>query len=90
MLLEGVNVSEGSIYLGNEERGVLGERGEVERLGNREEESVKEQIIFPEINYDDVKDFRGMDIVICTSARTNEEALELIKGFELPFKGMGA
>lgn len=51
---------------------------------------VKEQIIFPEINYDDVKDFRGMDIVICTSARTNEEALELLKGFELPFKGKGA
>lgn len=51
---------------------------------------VKEQIIFPEINYDDVKDFRGMDIVICTTARTNEEALELLKGFELPFKGKGA
>ncbi|MFV0431800.1 MAG: 50S ribosomal protein L5 [Alphaproteobacteria bacterium] len=51
---------------------------------------VKEQIIFPEINYDDVKDFRGMDIVICTTAKTNEEALELLKGFELPFKGKGA
>ncbi len=51
---------------------------------------VKEQIIFPEINYDDVKDFRGMDIVICTSAKTNKEAMELLKGFEMPFKGKGA
>ncbi len=51
---------------------------------------VKEQIIFPEINYDDVKDFRGMDIVICTSANNNEEAMELLKGFEMPFKGKGA
>lgn len=50
---------------------------------------VKEQIIFPEINYDDVKDFRGMDIVICTSAKTDEEALALLKGFSLPFKEKG-
>lgn len=48
---------------------------------------VKEQIIFPEINYDDVKDFRGMDIVICTTAKTDEEALELLKAFDMPFKG---
>ncbi len=50
---------------------------------------VKEQIIFPEINYDDVKDFRGMDIVICTTANNDEEALELLKAFSMPFKGKG-
>ena len=46
---------------------------------------LKEQIVFPEIDYDKVDTIRGMDIVICTSAPTDEEALALLKGFNLPF-----
>ncbi len=45
-----------------------------------------EHIVFPEINYDKVDKIRGMDIVICTTARTDEEAKELLRGFEMPFK----
>jgi large subunit ribosomal protein L5 len=47
---------------------------------------LKEQIVFPEIHYDDVTDVRGMDIVICTTAKTDEEARELLAGFSVPFK----
>jgi len=47
---------------------------------------MKEQIVFPEINYDEVDEIRGMDIIICTTAKTNEEAKELLKGFALPFR----
>ncbi|MEG2620571.1 MAG: 50S ribosomal protein L5 [Bacilli bacterium] len=47
---------------------------------------IKEQIIFPEIVYDEVVKLRGMDIVFVTTAKTNEEALDLLKGFGLPFK----
>lgn len=47
---------------------------------------IKEHIIFPEIDYDKVDNIRGMDIVICTSAKTNDEAKELLNGFKLPFK----
>jgi large subunit ribosomal protein L5 len=46
---------------------------------------VKEQIIFPEINYDEVDEIRGMDVIICTTAPTNEEAKALLEGFRLPF-----
>ena len=46
---------------------------------------LKEQIIFPEINYDRVDSVRGMDIVICTTAKTDAEAKALLKGFNLPF-----
>jgi len=46
---------------------------------------LKEQIVFPEIDYDKVDTIRGMDIVICTSAATDEEALALLKGFNMPF-----
>ncbi len=45
-----------------------------------------EQLIFSEINYDDVVKVRGMDIVFVTTAKTNEEAFELLKGFGMPFK----
>jgi large subunit ribosomal protein L5 len=45
---------------------------------------IREQIIFPEIDYDKVDQIRGMDIVICTSANSNDEALELLKQFNLP------
>lgn len=47
---------------------------------------LKEQIVFPEINYDDVDDIRGMDIIICTTAKTDDEARELLSGFNMPFK----
>tara|TARA_Y100000590_G_scaffold457533_1_gene610364 strand:+ start:1243 stop:1791 length:549 start_codon:yes stop_codon:yes gene_type:complete len=47
---------------------------------------IKEQIIFQEIDYDKVDKVRGLDITICTSAKTNDEALELLKGFHMPFQ----
>ena len=46
---------------------------------------IKEHIIFPEINYESVTDIWGMDVVISTSANTDEEALMLLKGFNFPF-----
>ena len=47
---------------------------------------IKEQIIFPEINLDKVDMIRGMDIIICTTAKTDDEAKSLLKGFSLPFR----
>lgn len=47
---------------------------------------VTEHIIFPEINYDKVDQIRGMDIVICTTAKTDGEAKDLLDGFKMPFK----
>ena len=46
---------------------------------------LKEQLVFPEINYDQVDAVRGMDIVICTTANTDAEAKALLTGFQLPF-----
>ena len=46
---------------------------------------IREQIIFPEINYDEVDDIRGMDVIICTTAETDDEARELLRGFDFPF-----
>jgi large subunit ribosomal protein L5 len=46
---------------------------------------MKEQIVFPEINYDRVDAVRGMDIVFVTSAKTDAEAKALLKGFDMPF-----
>jgi large subunit ribosomal protein L5 len=46
---------------------------------------LKEQIVFPEINYDKVETIRGMDIIFVTTAKTNEEAKALLKGFDMPF-----
>jgi len=46
---------------------------------------IKEQIIFPEIDYDQVDAIRGMDIVICTTAKTDDEARALLAKFDLPF-----
>ncbi len=46
---------------------------------------LKEQIVFPEIDYDKVDAVRGMDIVIVTTANTDAEAKALLKGFEMPF-----
>ena len=47
---------------------------------------IKEQLIFPEINYDDVLKVRGMDIVFVTTAKTNDEAKSLLAGFGMPFR----
>jgi large subunit ribosomal protein L5 len=47
---------------------------------------IKEQLIFPEIDYDKVNKVRGMDIVIVTTAKTDEEARELLAGFGMPFQ----
>ena len=47
---------------------------------------IKDQLIFSEIVYDDVVKVRGMDIVFVTTAKTNEEAYELLKGFGMPFR----
>ena len=46
---------------------------------------IKEQIVFPEIDYDEVDEMRGMDIVIVTTAHTVDEGRALLKGFEFPF-----
>jgi large subunit ribosomal protein L5 len=46
---------------------------------------VKEQIIFPEINYDRVESVRGMDVQFVTTAKTDAEAKALLQAFELPF-----
>ena len=47
---------------------------------------IKEQIIFPEINYDKIDKVRGMDVSIVTSTNDKNHALELLKGFNLPFR----
>lgn len=46
---------------------------------------IKEQLIFPEIDYDKIEKIRGMDIIICTTAKTDEEARELLKLLGAPF-----
>jgi len=46
---------------------------------------LKEQIVFPEINYDKIDTIRGMDIIIVTTAKSNDEAKALLKGFNMPF-----
>ena len=47
---------------------------------------VKEHIVFPEINYDQVEDIRGMDIIVCTTAKTDEEAKALLTECGFPFR----
>ena len=47
---------------------------------------IKEHIIFPEINYDKVDQIWGMDIIVCTTAKSDEEARELLKLFNFPFR----
>ena len=46
---------------------------------------LKEQIVFPEIDYDEVDEIRGLDVVVCTTAKTDAEARALLKGFDMPF-----
>ncbi len=48
---------------------------------------IAEQIIFPEINYDEVDTLRGMDVTITTTARTDEEGRALLRAFNFPLKG---
>ena len=47
---------------------------------------IKEQLVLPEINYDDIDDIRGMDIIVCTTANTNEEAKSLLSQCGFPFR----
>ena len=47
---------------------------------------IKEHIVFPEINYDKVDQIWGMDIIVCTTAETDDEARALLKGFNFPFR----
>ena len=47
---------------------------------------IKEHIIFPEINYDDVDEIWGMDVIVCTTAKTDNEARALLKAFNFPFR----
>ena len=47
---------------------------------------IKEQLIFPEIEYDKIDKIRGMDIIICTTAKTDEEARELLSLIGAPFQ----
>jgi large subunit ribosomal protein L5 len=47
---------------------------------------IKEHIIFPEINYDQVDQIWGMDVIVCTTARTDDEARALLKAFNFPFR----
>jgi large subunit ribosomal protein L5 len=47
---------------------------------------VKEHIVFPEINYDQIDQIWGMDIIVCTTARTDDEARALLKEFDFPFR----
>jgi large subunit ribosomal protein L5 len=47
---------------------------------------IKEHIVFPEINYDKVDQMWGMDIIVCTTARTDDEARALLKEFNFPFR----
>ncbi|MFT3726573.1 MAG: 50S ribosomal protein L5 [Terricaulis sp.] len=47
---------------------------------------IKEHIVFPEINYDQIDQIWGMDIVVCTTARTDDEARALLKEFDFPFR----
>ena len=46
---------------------------------------IKEQIIFPEISYDKVDQVRGLDVIICTTARTDAEAQALLRAIDMPF-----
>lgn len=47
---------------------------------------LKEHIVFPEIDYDKVDEIWGMDVVVCTTAGTDDEARELLRGFNFPFR----
>ena len=46
---------------------------------------LREHIVFPEINYDEIDQMWGMDVIVCTTARTDDEARELLREFKFPF-----
>jgi len=46
---------------------------------------LREHIVFPEINYDEIDQMWGMDVIVCTTARTDDEARELLRAFQFPF-----
>ena len=48
---------------------------------------LREHIVFPEINYDEVDEIWGMDVIVCTSAQSDDEARALLRGFNFPFRG---
>ncbi|MCP4385747.1 MAG: 50S ribosomal protein L5 [Hyphomicrobiales bacterium] len=50
---------------------------------------IKEHIVFPEINYDEVDQIWGMDVIVCTTAKSDDEARALLKAFEFPFRQQG-
>jgi large subunit ribosomal protein L5 len=50
---------------------------------------IKEQIIFPEIDYDSIDHVRGLDVTLCTTGDTDEEAFELLRAFGMPFQATG-
>jgi len=47
---------------------------------------IREHIVFPEINYDQVDEVVGMDVIVCTTAKTDDEARELLRAFNFPFR----
>src|SRR5690606_39007662 len=47
---------------------------------------IKEHIVFPEINYDQIDQVWGMDVIVCTTAKTDDEARALLKAFNFPFR----
>jgi large subunit ribosomal protein L5 len=47
---------------------------------------IKEHIVFPEVDYDQVDEIRGMDVIVCTTAKTDDEARALLKAFNFPFR----
>ncbi|RDE09759.1 50S ribosomal protein L5 [Pelagibacterium lacus] len=47
---------------------------------------IKEHIVFPEINYDQIEQVWGMDVIVCTTAKTDDEARALLKAFNFPFR----
>jgi large subunit ribosomal protein L5 len=47
---------------------------------------IKEHIVFPEINYDKVQQVWGLDVIVCTTAKTDDEARALLRGFNFPFR----
>lgn len=47
---------------------------------------LKEQLVFPEIDYDDVDEVRGMDVIICTTAHSDDEGRALLRAFNMPFR----
>ena len=51
---------------------------------------LKEHIVFPEINYDEIDQMWGMDIIVCTTAKSDDEARALLKEFQFPFVQQGA